>query len=372
MTNIIRLHQKEPYENGLKYGGEMGGHISTISRLNVDSVLNLICRRGNPNHSLKVMQDYLKTCIPITEKHLPDLVEETMGIAKGAGKSFEDIFLLNAFLDMFDFTFPKVKDELFAGGCTCFGIRNIKTGVGYIAQNYDVRNLFAPGLAILDIKSSEGLRSLVVTIAGMVGCVGFNEVGLGVVINNLTPIDSRPGVPHNYVVRHILSQENIGDAINALASLPRASGYNYILGDGNGEIIGLETTATSYNVYLPENGTILCHSNHYITDALRKAEGTPEFNGDSIVRYSRARNLLYQLNNSEIVLLDGLKKIMRDHVNYPHSICRHTVHNGGDRKEYQGETVFSVVLDLKRLEMHYCQGNPCSNNYRLIKLEGDE
>ena len=61
-----------------------------------------------------------------------------------------------------------------------------------------------------------------------------------------------------------------------------------------------------------------------------------------------------------------IKEMMKDHTSYPDSICRHD-----DELEPEGKrmcTVFSFIMDLEREEMYFAPGNPCCNEYHLIKF----
>jgi isopenicillin-N N-acyltransferase-like protein len=63
-----------------------------------------------------------------------------------------------------------------------------------------------------------------------------------------------------------------------------------------------------------------------------------------------------------------LQKILRDHVNYPDSICNHAVDDFDplDREK----TITSLVMDLTSQQMYVCWGNPCINTYHTYDLNG--
>ena len=58
---------------------------------------------------------------------------------------------------------------------------------------------------------------------------------------------------------------------------------------------------------------------------------------------------------------------MSDHVNYPYSICAHTVVE--DSPLDRQKTIASIVMDLTAMEMHVCWGNPCESVYHTYRLE---
>ena len=64
---------------------------------------------------------------------------------------------------------------------------------------------------------------------------------------------------------------------------------------------------------------------------------------------------------------DTLKTILADHVNYPHSICSHTVPE--DSPLDRQKTILSLIMDLTTLEMQVCWGNPCESEFHTYRLE---
>ena len=148
------------------------------------------------------------------------------GSPEGADVPFEEILALNAFLDLFDSLSPAFLEA----GCTTLMAPGGADGA-MIGQNYDLPAIFAPAAVLLKVSGGEGPDALVYTSAGMLGCAGLNSAGIGVVINKLVPADAGPGVPYPFVIRRILSREQIGDALNAVGGIRRASGMNYVLCD---------------------------------------------------------------------------------------------------------------------------------------------
>jgi len=62
-----------------------------------------------------------------------------------------------------------------------------------------------------------------------------------------------------------------------------------------------------------------------------------------------------------------LQGILRDHVNYPDSICNHAVYDTDplDREK----TITSLVMDLTARQMHVAWGNPCENKYHTYQMD---
>jgi hypothetical protein len=355
---------------GEAHGSAMGKLIARIGEDNRASLQLLAQRRANRNLDKVLLDRRICDLIPFIEEISPDLWKETQAIAASANVPLNDVIALNAFLDLHDLTFPSIEASLGAPGCcTSIALRSNDTDTAFIGQNYDVRDVFSEGALVMDIRPSNGPRAFVASIAGMVGCAGINECGIAVMINNLTPLDAGLGLTHAYVVRSILAAENIASAINAVVGIRRSSGFNYLLGDSNGEIIGLETSVNGVATYLPNTSGVTCHSNHYLDPSLIPGEVRDVRNGDTIARHARASHLLPRAAAAQDPLRQCMS-ILADHANFPTSICRHVPYGAAaedpDWRLTQGRTVFSVLADMKRKSLWYCEGNPCAGRYEEL------
>jgi len=352
--------------------GEVHGHqyANVISRLasdNKHSLKVLAARRGATELTDAVLSQRLAELTYFIQQYTPELWDETAAMAAAAKIGESDLVALNAFLDLHDLTFPTPEASMDAPGCcTCVGLRDEELNRRLLAQNYDVRAIFQSGVLLVDLRPSEAPRALVATIAGMVGCAGMNECGVAVVINNLNPLDSQAGVPHTYIVRTILACETIDKAKEAILALPRSSGFNYLLGDGTGEIVGIETSATETAQYVPTLNGYVSHTNHYLDPGLVPLELAASANSDTLVRQARAQVSLAAISRSE-VSARALQGLLSDHENYPKSICRHISSNvQKEESEWrftEGLTVFSLVMDLVGRSMWFRKGNPCLGGY---------
>ncbi|MCL5074603.1 MAG: C45 family peptidase [Chloroflexi bacterium] len=355
-----------PYERGYTYGSHFATITAELVEKNRLSLQNLVEKKGLTPLSDERFANLVRKGLPYAMGYASDLVEEVRGIASGAGLEFEQVFGLNYFLDLFDLTYPQSSTELLFG-CTTFAAAHSATadnGV-YLGQNYDLRGLFQKGILLIRLNTAPNLTTMLFTIAGLVGCAGMNSAGLGIVINNLTPSDSHPGVPYTFVLRKALEQRTMADAINVIISSRRASGINYLLADANGEILSLETTATKAEIiYALEE--YVGHTNHYVHPRLLPYDAPSRpYNGDSYVRWSRINKLLRQRRGH--ITLQDLMSFAKDHVGYPQSICRHPL--PGLSELQTGNTISSMIMDLRRLSLWITTGNPCQNAYERHNLE---
>lgn len=357
-------------EIGEAHGNAVAKLITQIASDNKASLHLLAARRAGRALEGELFDRRVSALAQCVEQLSPELWLETQAIASGANAPVTDVVALNAFLDLHDLTFSVIDaSRTVSGCCTSIALRRDETEIAIMGQNYDVRDFFSEGALVMDIRPTNGPRALVATIAGMVGCAGVNECGIAVMINNLTPLDAGLGLAHAYMVRRILAAENISSAINAVVTIRRSSGFNYLVGDSNGEIIGLETSATETSVYLPGAAGVICHSNHYLDPSLVPLEVGDVRNGDTIARYARASHLLPRAATSDEPLRECMS-LLSDHANFPTAICRHVPPGADSDDPYwrlvQGRTVFSVIADMKKRSLWYCEGNPCTGKYKEL------
>lgn len=305
-----------------------------------------------------IARKYLAFC----QDSIPEYVEELQGYARGAELSLDDVFTL-----LCDFSIARKEVH----GCTDLAVSANLTKEKHvlIAHNEDYPPRYADYLCMVRAKPQDAPAFLSVTWGGIIFGVGLNSAGLGFGINGLNPNDTRVGIPAFVVFRILFGAKTIVEALT-YANLPhRETSDNVVVADNNSQIYSIEGSATDFELIHATDG-YLVHTNHYVTQKMRKYES--DFQDDiksirgymcSVSRYNRTLSLLRE---SEEISLQRIMEILRDHVNYPCSICRHL-----DEKvkvDDRGKTIFSSVVDLTAQELWICCGNPCSGEYHRYTL----
>jgi len=198
--------------------------------------------------------DYL----PSIRRWTPDLLEELKGIARGSGHPWEWIYAFNL-LDE-EWTWAKKKDQELPPGCTAVGFAaDGKSPI--LAQTMDIPSLFDGSQAVLNHQAVDGRRTYVFTYAGMIGLTGCNSDGVAVVVNNLDVLPTSPtGLPVAFVLRGILQQKRLDDAVNFVQEVPHATGQHYGIGSPAG-LASLEGWGGGV-ARQDELGARLTHTNH--------------------------------------------------------------------------------------------------------------
>jgi isopenicillin-N N-acyltransferase-like protein len=295
--------------------------------------------------------------LPYAEEAFPQFVDEIRGIATGAGVPFHEVWTLNCYEGL-----TEVHQQVW--GCTCLAIRDEHTADGHVlmAHNEDWSSVDRDNVYLIRAEPDDGPAFVGVTYGPLLVNIGLNAEGIGVTINSVYPTDSRVGVPRILSSRAVMGTRTIGQAIRACVPKLRAGGYSYLLADPNGELYSIETSATTRDILYGEAGW-LAHTNHYLSPRMQTLE-EPGTYSSSHVRLNRARRLLRaQLGE---VTVDSLQALLRDHVNWPDSICMHE--DPDDLPHEREMTLASLVMDLTERVMWAAPGPPCEGEYVAYHL----
>lgn len=285
-----------------------------------------------------------KLFLEYSKKHMPEYVGEIQGVADAAG-----IDLIDLFSDMCEELFSRD----FIRGCSDLIASGDVTSDGsvLVAHNNDTSPDLEKYTVVVHYQVEGEPEILAVGYGGLAISIGFNSAGISLTGNELSMNDMKIGVPRLLLCRKILAAKTIAEAIDAAIFQPRASNYNMVITDDNGEIYSIEGSATDYEALYANDG-YLVHTNHYLSPRMQKYEMDRQDITSSIVRYNRANRLMKK--NREKISFEMLKEFLQDHVSRPTSLCRH-----GDKVK----TTFSVIINLSSKTMFLARGNPCESQY---------
>lgn len=338
-NKIPVIHVKgSHYEAGYQIGTQMKTQLRELVLQSKDYVLK------ESNQTWEDIQTQTRLLLEYSKKYVPEYVEEIKGAADAT-----EIDLVDLFAELCE----EIYAKNYLGGCSDLIASDDVTADGcvYAAHNNDT----SPGLqkhAVVIHYQVEGEPEILAVGYGGLGIsIGFNSAGISLTGNELSMNDMKLGVPRMLLCRKILAARTIAEAIDASILQPRASNYNMVLTDANGEIYSIEGSATDYEAIYATEG-YLVHTNHYVSPRMLRYELDRQELTSSMVRYNRANRLMK--TNLGRITFDMLKGFLRDHVSRPRSICRHgkTV-----------KTTFSVIINLSAKTMFLARGNPCQSTY---------
>jgi predicted choloylglycine hydrolase len=290
---------------------------------------------------------FLATC----EKHVPDLVEEVRGIAQGAGIDFELAFTWQL-IDEHSFCIPNYKGE----GCSALGFVREPGKLTFVAQNLDMPFIKDGAQTLLQITGQGNEPDMLVAAqAGAVASMGLNQYGVGVCVNYLSQLKpSAQGLPVSFVVRSILRQKNLKDAITFVRQVPHATGQNYVIGSPEG-VASLECSEKSVAEYRPDpQGRWVAHANHPIINA-----DMVEFNTDIFTNTTYARQDFLESRVASLPENGDVKSIQSILQSKP--LC--LINRQGN---YTG---FCAILELsEKPVMHIAPGPPDRTSFQTFRI----
>ena len=132
---------------------------------------------------------------------------------------------------------------------------------------------------------------------------------------------------------------------------------SFVLATAEGEIIGIESAARSYEV-LPPREDLLVLGNHYLSDRFKPMDIFAPLAPDTYLRYNRLRSLAEGERGS--LAPSGLMALFSDHNNHPKSICMHP-----DRESVYppARTLAAIVMVPEEKRVFIAHGNLCETDF---------
>ncbi len=282
------------------------------------------------------------------EKHTPDLLEETKGIADGAGIEQEIILSLNCMFEI-----PRIAGRKEIHYCTAWGVTDGRRCI--VVQNLDLAREYEEFLTLFHISPLGKREVLLQAMPGMISMLGMNREGLVFTGTTVTSRQASYGLPKPFISRTILHNcSNVTDATRVLLDFPRTTGGNVMLADASGNLRAVECSAAKCAVIYPENGYVAV-TNHYTDDDLFGL--SPPDTESSEARLGRIRWLL---ENAEKRDLETMFYFTRDHAYAAGdlSICRHG----------SISTVSSLIFLPHEKDIWIAAGKPCTGSFRRYRV----
>ncbi|KAF2723969.1 AAT-domain-containing protein [Polychaeton citri CBS 116435] len=336
-----------PYEIGYTHGSEAKPQIASCidfysglfvstAKLEWPAVRELAQSRFEPN----------------IRKEWPDYHEEMSGIADGAEVELADIIAINVRTE--------ISFGLFSDGCTALSwLASSSPSRSFLAQNWDWMAGQKPNLILLTIHQqgpdrAETIR--MVTEAGLIGKIGLNSSGVGVLLNAIKAKGMNPTrLPCHLGLRMVLDSRSREEAVQRLERYGIASSCHMLVADTNGGV-GLEWSHLGVEkVHMNANGQVF-HTNHYLVD--HKGVEDTNWLPDSNFRRSRIEELCKRLPEPSSPTEDQVFNLFTDEANLPGSICRAAATSDST------QTLFNIVMDLKAKTALITQGRPVTPEWQ--------
>ena len=348
-------------DRGLVYGRAFGNTIEN----NLAFYIDWLSKGGilEKEHVLELAKSFLA---PL-ESRFPEMVEEMDGIARGAGRTLDEIALINARTDI-----AAIVERAFDLGevpaCTALAMRGARRGQAALAlgQNWDWDPKLADAPVILRMEPADSPAFVSLVEAGMLGKIGFNSYRLGVCLNFLShESDARPGergVPIHCLLRAMLGCRSIDEAVRVVRESPRSASANFLLaqhGPGGTRIVDLEISPKSVAA-IETDGAHFVHTNHYLDEELASG-GTGGRGPSTTKRYARACELAEALSSIPDPVR-RMQRVLESREDLPYPISRDGNPDPGS------SSLAGIVMDLTANRFIVTPGPPHRN--RWVDLPG--
>lgn len=308
--------------------------------------------RETSNLSWEGVQSLAMQFEPVLRAKWPEYLSEIRGIADGTDLGVEDIIAVNVRTE--------IAFGMFSDGCTAFSGLFDGGGEGkgsWLSQNWDWRPAQKRNLVHLSIAQPGKPRIQMITEAGIIGKIGFNDRGVGVCLNAIKAkgMDVEK-IPCHLGLRMVLECESREEAVRKLEQWGVASACHFLVADGEGGV-GLEWSSKgARKVEMDGRGSVF-HSNHYLRDPGEGMESDPEWLPGSGARVKRIEELVDAIDGGDGkgeggVGYEEIFEIYKDQEGFPGAICRKAEGKSKD------ETLFNIVMDLKGKKGYVCVGRP--------------
>jgi isopenicillin-N N-acyltransferase-like protein len=298
--------------HGTRYHDEI--HMFTEDRVNLSSDEHWTGR----NLSRAAVMALAEACVAEHEAYAPDIMAELQGMADVTGLSLAELVINNGFTDFIDVVYgvgdmtqrPQTPANV-SDNCTAFLVPNdcAESRRGFFGQTWDMHATATPYVILIHGKPENDPAFLTFTISGCVGMIGMNSEGIAVGINNLMSTDGQIGVTWPFVVRKILQQDNLEDALACITDAKLAGAHNYMLMDKHGDGYNVEAMSTSVEVEKLDAG-VIAHTNHCLVpqnlDVARERPTASQQSSEN--RLDRA----YEMLAGSDVTVDDLIELTRD------------------------------------------------------------
>lgn len=279
----------------------------------------------------------------------PEAAEEIAAVAEGAEVPVGELMEVIARTEILTLA-PAASTE-------CSTVSFTRPGSSLAAQNWDWAADFSTLWHINDTGSVPGqLRHVGIAEYGMLGKIGLNEAGVGVLLNILKHEgDGAGGVPIHMILERVLSKaENLDQALEIIHSAPTtcSSIITVVTAD---EVVQVEIANAEKRERRADDGSgFLLHTNHFLHPDL--VPGGLELNATSTSRARQAHleKRLTEVTRSPESTTDLIDILTTGPGEAPVSCTPEPDATYGDRSA----TLVTVQIDPKHKHIDLAPGSP--------------
>jgi isopenicillin-N N-acyltransferase-like protein len=303
----------------------------------------------------------------------PGLAEEMQGMAEGCELPVWQISALNARTEILGNIWMRGRGE-----CSMISVLG-RSGAPVAVQTWDWHDLCSGTWLVWGFDDcGSGLSVQTLTEAGILGKIGVNSAGVGVLLNILHhEADGRlpGGVPIHLMIRRILMEAtSMYDACRLLASaeVSASSAVTLVAAqDDASSALTAELRPGRPPAYiLPTGSGLLTHTNHFLTVDAQAEDREALVGPDSFFRLDLLRRRVQQSKASTV---SDLVSVLNSHFGGGGAICCHPAPDAEDGDRY--ETLATVAIRPAEAELMFVEGGPCTttdDSWTIVRASGHE
>jgi len=333
-----------PLKMGEAFGESCRDETRKLYALRLKSAIHAAGKHGRTFTENQVL-DWCHPCVEATRTYDAVGYEEFAGIARGAGLSPEQCFVLQGLTDLSDVLSLGTPPD--GVGCSSFVVAPDRSATGHLllGQTWDLNTNNMPYVRLVYRQPAEAPDTWSLTLTGCLTLIGINSEGIAVGNTNLSTRDVRAGVQYLSVLHRALRARTFSEALDSIRQAPRAAAHYYYAAAPHGPAVGLECSATRAAAFEIRSGAFI-HCNHCLDRNMAALEATPP-GPSSVHRQKRLSELLE--SQSMPIGINDLKRFLSDHEGGPRlGICRHDVNHVS--------TNATVILSPDTFEIQACRG----------------
>lgn len=278
-------------------------------------------------------------CIPELRAYYPEILEEINGFADGIEENPNNVaaFLLSLIAAGFN------------GQCSVFAFKNDDSVI--VGRNYDMPLAFKKFTESSLIAPSNKWAYIGQSDVFIGRSDGINEKGLFIAMSFVNGKTVRPGVSFHFIIRKVLENaSSTEEAIELIKQAKVSSSNNFIVADAHGHIAVVESAPEQSRTIEPTNGQRYLHiTNQFVNKDMRAIDQGNLDWSKSMDRYQGIYQHLHTENNIDI---KKAKEVLSDTC-----VCL-------DLKKEKFGTIWSMVSNLKTLDIERAESKPKLNNFK--------
>ncbi|MGV9713508.1 C45 family autoproteolytic acyltransferase/hydrolase [Gordonia sp. NPDC003424] len=347
-ARVFRSTEATAYERGLVFGT---AHAPQVTRT-VAAYQSLFDTAAGASVDMTAWGRQAQVQI---ERHAPGLADEIRGIADGAGLPVESVAAINARTEVLAALGHRTSE--------CTTVVGLRPGAAPVAiQCWDWYDSLADSWLTWEIVHPDGRRTTTVTEYGIVGKIGVNDRGIGLLFNILHHRADGDGIG---VPVHVLARSVLDEASDLNQALLRIAGTRVsastsmtLVGHRGGEAaaISVEVNPAKIGYALPDARGILVHTNHFLSAPADLGDTELVTGPDTVVRYDMVRRALADVS---VLSEDRALHALDSHLLGGGATCAHSDPTLGDTAQF--ETLATVSLDVAAGTLSTHRGGPCTH-----------